>query len=113
MRKKPNLVVSGLLDFLEETGQTRLLPEVTQELERLLTEGEKVAEIRVTTVVPLTEAQKESLNRLLSNFLKVDLPLVNKIDKNLLGGLTIKLGDWFLDASLVQELKYLKKTLLS
>lgn len=110
--RRPNLVVSGLLDYLEETGQRQLLPEVTQELERLLTE-EKTQVITVTSAVPLAPSQYQELKAILPKIFKLDLPVMQKIDRNLLGGFTIKVADWFLDASLVQELAYLKKFMLT
>ncbi|MBI4999295.1 ATP synthase F1 subunit delta [Candidatus Gottesmanbacteria bacterium] len=111
--KKPNLVVAGLLDYLEETGQRQLLPEVTSELEKLLREAKEAQAINITSSVPLTQSQSEKLEKILEKLLKSKLPMVKKVDKNLLGGLTIKVGDWFLDASLRQQLAYLKKYMLS
>lgn len=111
--EKPNLVVAGLLDYLNETSETRLLPEVTRELENLLRESKKAEEITIASSVLLTPSQNEKLKKILNKLLKVDLPIVNKVDKNLLGGFTIRMGDWFLDASLAQELVYLRQVLLS
>lgn len=111
--KKQNQVVAGLLDYLNETGETRLLPEVTKELENFLEESKKIQSITVTSAVPLTLLQKESLRTILGKLLKVDLPIINNINKNLLGGFTIRVGDWFLDASLSQQLIYLRQMLLS
>lgn len=111
--KKANLVVAGLLDYLEETGQNQLVPEVTQELEKLLEEGKKAQTIIITSAVPLTSSQSQELGEILHQLLKVDLPITAKVDKSILGGLTIKVGDWFLEATLLQQLNYLKRFMLS
>ncbi len=116
MRKrneKPNLVVAGLLDYLSETGETRLLPEVAQELEKLLKESQKAELVVVASFVPLTDPELKKIKEVIGKLIKTELPIINKVDKNLIGGFTIKVGDWFLDASLSAQMDYLKSALLS
>lgn len=113
MKIKPNLVVAGLLDYLEETGQRQLLPEVTAELEKLLEEAKEAQAMTITSAVPLSLSQSEALAEILGRVVGANLPIIKKVDKNLLGGFTIKVGDWFLDASLLHQLAYLKKFMLS
>lgn len=110
---KSNLVVSGLLDYLSETGQVKLLPEVAEELHSLLEESKKADQITVTSFLPLTQIQQSELKNILEELIKIDLPIKNQIDKKLLGGFTVKVGDWFLDSSLLYYLNNIKRLLLS
>lgn len=111
--KKPNLVVAGILDFLEERGEQRLLPEVTRQLESLLEEAKEAEAIEVKSFIALSKTEMEELKNSLRKFLGNKLPMVNGIDKKLLGGFTIKVGDWFLDASLASDLTFLRQLLIS
>lgn len=112
-KTKTNFVVSGLLDYLTETGQTKLLQKVTEELANLLQESKKADVIIVTSSINLSDKQIENIKNILYKFLDVELPVVNEIDKKLLGGFTVKVGDWFMDASLLRQVKNLKKLMLS
>ena len=111
--KTSNIVVSGLLDYLSETGQTGLLPQVTAELQDLVKKPSEAKEIVITSFLPLTPQQQDTFGTTVQKLINMNLPLVTKIDKKLLGGFTISVGDWFLDASLARELRNLKQVLLS
>lgn len=110
--KKSNLVTAGLLDYLSETNQREILPQVTEQLHSLVEESHKIKEITVCSPVVLTLDQQAVLKNSLKKMLNIQLPIVNKIDKKLIAGFTVKIGDWFLDASLSREIKDLKKKLL-
>lgn len=112
-QKTSNLVVQGLLDYLKETGQVALITDVTQILENELIKTKKADKIEVISTVPMSQSQLRTLKTLINKLFKQSLPVENKIDKVLLGGFTIRVGDWFLDATLKRELQNLKTILQS
>lgn len=112
IKTKSELVVRGLLDYLSETNQTKLLPEVTEALKNLFQDKNKKKEIVVVSFVKLSDAQMENFRAVMKKLLGVDLPIVNNVNKKLLGGFTVSVGDWYLDASLQRELINLKRSLL-
>ena len=67
----------------------------------------------VTSCVPLSSVQLENLRQILSKIHKKDLSVVNKVDKNLLAGFTVKIADWFFDASWTNQLEDLKQKLIA
>ena len=69
--------------------------------------------IFVTSVVVLSSMQMENIRKLLPSSTPKNLPIVNKIDKRLLGGFTVSVNDWFLDASLIYQLETLKDSLIN
>lgn len=105
-------VVSGLIDFLEESGRKDVLSEVTATLENLERESEGADKIIVKSFVSLTREQSEKLKEQINKLINQDLPLENIVEKKLLGGLTVQVGDWFLDASLSRELLNLKNVII-
>lgn len=68
--------------------------------------------IVIRSVIPLTSKQLELIKTELNQNFKVDLPIENVIDKSILGGLTVNIGDLFIDASILGEINQLKKILL-
>lgn len=110
---KSKAVFAGIMDYFKETGEKSLLAEVTTSLEKEILKSKGTDEVIVTSVVKLTQQQISNLREVLEKKLHVKLPLVNKIDKNLIGGFTVKINDWYLDASISHELLLLKRSLLS
>lgn len=110
---KSEAVLSGILDYLAETGEQALLPEVTKSLEKEIHKLKGADEIVVTSVVKLTAQQIKNLQTVLKRILHVKLPVINRIDENLIGGFTVKINDWYLDASINHELLLLKRSLLA
>jgi len=111
--KKSDVVVNSLLEYLDESQEAYLLPEVTKELEALTKGADDAAKISVVSCVPLGKQQQEKLQRLIEKLLVKKLPVENKIDKSILGGFTLQIGDWFLDASIYRDLFALKDSMLS
>lgn len=112
MSKTSNGVISGLIDFLSETGQKGVLPEVTNELQNLIRGAKEADKITITSCVRLDPAQINNLKKIIKNYTGSNLPVVNKLDKKLLGGFTVRIGDFFLDTSLSRQLQNLKRELI-
>lgn len=110
---KSQVVAAGLLDYLKESGQEDLLSAVTQDLQDTVGNEKTIEEIVVESPIPMQSEQLRMLQNILKDKFNIEFPIVNKINKDLIGGFTIQAGDWFLDASLLHELKQIKHILLS
>lgn len=106
--KTSDSVVTGLVEYLSETGQNEILGEVTGQLENLLDESKGADKILVTSCVSINRDQSEKIQNIINRLIKIRLPVENRVDKKLLGGLTIQVGDWYLDASISSELQNIK-----
>lgn len=111
--KESKSLVTGILGFLTDSGKTNLLSSVAKGLDEVVDKSGRADKIVVTSSVPLTQIELELLKGIVCRFLKRDLPAVNKIDNHILGGFSIRVGDFFLDASLASELASMKQLLLS
>lgn len=111
--KESSSVVQGILGFLSDTGKSNLLSSVAEVLDEVVDKTKNADEITVTSAVPLSRDQVKQLRAIVSRFLKRDLPATNKIDKRLIAGFSIRVGDFFLDASLANELTNMKQLILS
>lgn len=115
MRKnnyKSDQMTKGILDYLDQKGEQNLLKEVTKSLQGQLAKKESANEIVVTSVVKLTSPQLSEIKSFFQKKMKLKLPAINLIDKNLIGGFTVQVNDWFLDASIENQIKTFKRILL-
>ena len=69
--------------------------------------GDATEEIVVTSAVALSVEQLGKVRKIIPVEIASTLPIVNKINKKILAGFTVEVGDWSLDASLNCELKEL------
>lgn len=106
-------MTEGIIDYLEEKGEQKLLGEVTKALQGQLAKQERANEIVVTSVVKLSSPQLSKIITFFHKKMKLKLPAINLIDKNLIGGFTIRVNDWFLDASIENQIKTFKRILLT
>lgn len=105
---KKEEVVTGVIDFIKGAAEGDLLTEVAGELSGIVeTSGHKKT-ASVYTVTPLTEAQKEAIKKKLEREINHEISLREVIDKKLLAGFKIKLGDWVYDASVAGQLESFK-----
>lgn len=111
LSRKSAVITKGLLDYLKETGKEKLLPEVVGSLQEESEKGKKKKEIVVTSAVELNTEEKQRLESLIKKKFSLDYSLVNQVDKNLIGGFTVKVDDWFVDASFLYQLKRLRNLL--
>ena len=106
-------LTSKLLSTLAQNGRLRVLPHLVDGFlsEVATRRGEHHADIR--TAQALTPAQRDSLLASLAAILggKVNMSIVE--DPSILGGLTVKLGSKFIDASVKTKIDRLERILKS
>lgn len=71
-----------------------------------------IINIMVTSAVELTDAQKESLKKKLSEETGKVVKLNFELDENIIGGFLLKVGDTIIDATIKNQIVKLKKCLL-
>ncbi len=110
---KSTAVLTGLMNYLKETGEEKLLPEVTKSLEKVVAKSKNSKQIIISSAYPLNSKQLGLLKRIINKKLNLDFPIVNNIDKGLIGGFTVRINDWFMDSSVLHHLQFIKRSLLS
>lgn len=90
-------------NFLSTLAQNRrlaLLPEIAALYEILRAEVENVADVQITSAIPLSEAQKQRLAGALQKRFKREVRLQCDVDASLIGGAVVRSGDIVIDGSL-------------
>jgi F-type H+-transporting ATPase subunit delta len=98
---------TNFLRTLAENRRLGLLPEIAAMYEELRAEVENIADVQVTSALPLDEAQKQKLVAALRKRLKREVRLHCDIDASLIGGAIARSGDLVIDGSLRARLERL------
>ena len=104
--------LSGLIRVVIENGRLEALPEIAAQYRALKNESEGVADAYIETAFPLTDDElKELLEALAKKFPGVKLHPVVSVEKELIGGVRVHVGDKLLDASIRARLSQMKTAL--
>jgi len=99
-----NLISKGLL---QEISKIRI------EYQKLLDRYRKVERAEVFSVISLSGYQKQQLATYVENLVNKEVILTSALDKAILGGFIIKVGDKLLDASTRTKLERMKRDIRS
>jgi ATP synthase F1 delta subunit len=105
-------LVADLILLLLHKQRVPYLPDVMDLYLRRVEEHRGIIRARVLTPFPLSDDLKEKLRRRLEEKTGKKVDLAQKIEKNLIGGVTVIVGDKILDGSLRHELDELRRQLL-
>jgi F-type H+-transporting ATPase subunit delta len=108
---KLNGDAENLVRVLAENGRLELLPEIRSQYEALRNEREGVVEADVQSAFDLTEAQKADLLSRLEKKTGRKVKAKYTLDKELIGGVRVVLGDKVIDASARAQLGALESAL--
>jgi F-type H+-transporting ATPase subunit delta len=103
--------VRKFLGTLLEAGQLGQLDAILTEFERLVRRRPERKLARVTSAVPLTEAEQEALRAKLINRFGADLEFQFDVDASLIGGVYLRVGDQVIDGSVAGKLAALRDQL--
>lgn len=104
--------VKNLLRVVVQNGRIDALPEIARQFRILKNRSEGVADAYIETAFPLTDDElKELLEALAKKFPGVKLHPVVSVEKELIGGVRVHVGDKLLDASIRARLSQMKTAL--
>ncbi|MFC5735454.1 F0F1 ATP synthase subunit delta [Cytobacillus gottheilii] len=108
-----NAFVVNTLMILIERHREDIIAEVADQFIGLANEARGIAEAKVYTTRPLTDAEKQALSATFAAKIgKTSLRIDNIIDTNLLGGIKLRIGNTIFDGSLRGKLDRLERQLL-
>ncbi len=100
-----------LLALLLRRGRFELLPAVSREFRRLHNRREGIVEATVTSASALDAADVEALRQRLEALTGMQVELQRLVDPDLLGGLSVRIGDRLIDGSVRGRLERLRTEL--
>lgn len=101
------------LKTLAEQGRAEILPYVAELLEQMLAKHQGAVVAEVTSARPLNKALEQQITDALKKATGKDVQLTLKEDPELLGGVSIRMGSYLLDATLAGALNNIRAQLLA
>ncbi|MGD0248537.1 MAG: ATP synthase F1 subunit delta [Candidatus Limnocylindrales bacterium] len=98
--------------LLAKRGRFAILPDVSAEYDALVRESRGVVAATVTTSAPLSEKELAGVRARVEQMAGAKAELTTATDPRLLGGLTVRIGDRLIDASVRGRLERLRGRLV-
>ncbi|SHI45255.1 ATP synthase F1 subcomplex delta subunit [Clostridium amylolyticum] len=102
----------SFLLILIEKNRILYLKEKLRELEKIHLEKNNTLEANIKSVIPLEEDELEELRIKLENKYKKKIIFYEEIDKSILGGVYVRVGDDVIDGTLRSKLQEMKELTL-
>ena len=106
-------LLGNTLQILAGKGRITLLPDVREEYERLAAEKARTLKLEVTSAVALDADLERDIVAHVESATGKKVQLSKRVDKAVLGGLVLRLGDTIVDSSLRSRLAQLKQSLIT
>lgn len=106
---KVNALTMAIFDIITRKNREPLLPAIAKEFHNAYNQYKGIGKATITTATPLDDAlraQFEVLVKKLSDTKHVEI--IEKVDRDMIGGFVLSVGDRQIDASLKNKLKALK-----
>ncbi len=103
--------VKNLLFILIDKRRERILDSLADMFKEVVGRVRGVTHIKVQTAFPLTDSRLGRLKENLEKLAKKEVELETEINKDIIGGMVIKMGNKIIDGSVINHLKNLKKNL--
>jgi F-type H+-transporting ATPase subunit delta len=108
--KKVGATTLKFLELLVDKKRFELMVMVSATYAKLAAEKRGSAKAIVRTAKPLSADEQKTLVAKLKTFSGKDIELDVKEDPELIGGISVKIGDWVLDSSLRGQLRRMKES---
>ncbi len=105
--------VVNLVRLLARRGRAELLPAISRDFHRLLNEKRGIVAAVVTSAKPLAHDDREAVRKQVEKMTGSKVELQSEVDESLIGGLTVRVGDRLLDASIRGRLERLRHELIA
>lgn len=107
-----NALTKLFMDMVVKKGREPFLPLISKEFNRMYNELHNVATAVVTTATQLDAKVLADIRQVLESKTGKKIEMSTKVDPALIGGFVVRMDDKLYDASIVNQLKKIKKELV-
>jgi len=101
----------SLIDLVVKNGREKYIPAIARMFIYETKKHNGITESVLTTAVKVDPAVKKQVSDLIANLFKTKVDLKENIDEDIIGGFVLKIEDNFIDASVRNKLRKIKKEL--
>ena len=103
----------SLIDMVVKNGRESFIPAIARAFMHDSMKFRGITESLLTTAVKVDSKVKNQISELISKVLGTKVELKEKIDKDIIGGFILRIDDNYIDASVKNKLRKIKKELKS
>ena len=107
-----NQSLKNFFGLLVDNSRIVFFEEILQQFHNLENEHNKKLEAKIISAFELLDNQKDSIKKRLEKKFNKKVVLSCIVDKALIGGMTISIGDYVIDGSIKRNLEILKNSIL-
>lgn len=101
--------LDGVTKYLRSSNTGRsMLPRVSDAFERMTDSAKREKTAIVQSAVTLTDREKDEVSRFLSRLLTHPVTVQCALNRDLIGGMRIQIGDWVVDTSILRQIDDMK-----
>ncbi len=104
-------ITLSLIDLLIKNGRESFLPAVTRVFRDETLKYRGITDTTLITAVPVNEKIRKQITELVTSTFKTKVELKEIVDDNIIGGFILKVEDNYIDASVRNKLRKIKKGL--
>jgi len=105
---KVNALTMAIIDILTRKNREPLLPAIATEFHNAYNEFKGIGKAYITTTIPMDKELREAVEQIVRKLSdKKQVELHERVDKDLIGGFILNVGDRQIDASIKSKLKSL------
>ena len=98
--------------IITHKGREGQLEGIAKEYIRALKEYKGIQTAIVTSAIGLDDKLRSDVYRIIKESLKSEIELIEKVDKNIIGGFILRVGDKQYDASISRDLRLMKQEMI-
>jgi len=106
---KTNALTMAFLRIVGEKGREALLPEISSSFVDMVKAQKHIMVAKVTSASPLDEASRTKIKEIISKIHDGGIELIEEVKQDIIGGFILNVGDRRIDASLVGQIRDLRK----
>lgn len=106
-------LVLSLMGLLLDRKRVEHLPEISDVFTKMLEDARGIARAKVRTAVPLDEVIEKKLTEVLQQVTGKKIFMEKSVDKSLIGGVAVRVGDRLLDSTIRTRLGEMREELLA
>ncbi|MFA6048046.1 MAG: ATP synthase F1 subunit delta [Parcubacteria group bacterium] len=105
-------IISNFLKEIYKNGQMRMLDSIIKKFQEIHNAENGIVEAEVTTREKISESLESKIKSFIKEKYKAEKVVIhNKVDRNIKGGIIIRIGDEVMDGSIKRQLEELEKSL--
>lgn len=113
LKDKVSALSQRFLELIVRKGRLKYLAEILPAYQALVDRAKGIVRVKVRSFQPVTRAEEEQLKKRLSWLGAREIVLETTLDRSLLGGMMLQIGDTVLDGSVRRQLADLREYLLA